>query len=105
MKAPLIPVFRLICLTTVVTAMSLAVRTHGATASFSTDPPMPAGIVISNLVGVYTNGTANDTLNSNVNDPRYVAFDQPVQGQTFTTGTNAFGYKLMSVSLKNVSYH
>ncbi len=85
-------------------AMCLAGAAHAATASFSTDPPITAPIVITNLIGVYTNGTANDTLNSNVSDPRYVADDQPAQGQTFTTGTNAIGYKLTAVTLKNVSY-
>ncbi len=88
-------------------ALSLALTgsVRAATATFSTDPPTPAGIVISNLVGAYLTGNGpNDAPNSNVNDPRYVADDQPVQGQTFTTGTNALGYKLTSVTLKHVSY-
>jgi len=33
-----------------------------------------------------------------------VADDQPVQGQTFTTGTNTSGYKLTAVTLRQVSY-
>jgi len=92
-------------LAVIATAMVVAGEARAATASFSVDPPVLGSIIISNLIGaVPPGGNPNGPSDSNVNDPRYVAFDQPVQGQTFTTGTNAFGYKLMSVSLKNVSY-
>ena len=92
-------------LVTISILVSLAAQAQAATATFSTDAPTPGSIIISNLVGAYLNGTGpNDAGDSNVNDPRYVADDQPVQGQTFTTGTNALGYKLTSVTLKNVSY-
>ena len=76
-----------------------------ASASFSTSPPSLGSVIISNLVGaVPPSGNPNNSPNSNVNDPRYVADDQPVQGQTFTTGTNAAGYKLLAVTLRQVTY-
>src|SRR6266850_4065642 len=87
------------------TAMSLAGAARAATASFSTNPPVLGSIIISNLTGaVASGGNPNNPPNSNVNDPRYVADDQPVQGQTFTTGTNTSGYKLTAVTLRQVSY-
>jgi hypothetical protein len=86
-------------------AVSLTGNAPAAVATFSTDPPTPGSVVISNLVGAYLNGNGpNDAPNSNVPDPKYVAYDQPAQGQTFTTGTNAGGYKLTSVTLRNVTY-
>src|SRR5512143_969063 len=84
---------------------SLASTAQAATASFSTDPPAAGPIVISNLVGhVAPGGNPNNAPNSNVDDPRYVAYDQPAQGQTFTTGSDPNGYKLTAVTLKHVSY-
>jgi len=57
--------------TLVVTVMGvfLASSARAATASFSTDPPTTGSIIISNLTGAYTSGTANAALNSNVDDP------------------------------------
>ena len=78
---------------------------RAAAATFSTSPQVFGSVVISNLTGaVPPSGNPNTAPNSNVNDPRYVADDQPVQGQTFTTGNNVGGYKLTAVSLKQVSY-
>jgi hypothetical protein len=86
-------------------ALALAPASHAATPSFSTNPPVLGLVIISNLNGaVAAGGKPNNPGNSNVNDPRYVADDQPVQGQTFTTGANASGYKLTAVALKQVSY-
>src|SRR5258708_6076799 len=98
--------FALLAKTFSVVAMVLALTcaTDAATVTFSLDAPTPGSIVISNLVGAYLTGTVNDAPNSNVSDPKYIADDQPVQGQTFTTGTNALGYKLTSVTLRHVSY-
>src|SRR5258707_15085447 len=90
--------------TLTITVMLLAGAAHAATASFSTDPPLTGSIIISNLTGAYTSGTANAALNSNVDDPRYIADDQPAQGQTFKTGANALGYKLTAVTLRHVTY-
>src|SRR5215468_1673909 len=78
---------------------------RAATASFSVDPPVLGSVIISNLTGaVPPGGSPNNPSDSNVNDPKYVAYDQPAQGQTFTTGNNANGYKLLAVTLKHVSY-
>ena len=85
-------------------AVSLAGAARAATASFSTDPPPAGFIIISNLTGAYTSGTQNAALNSNVDDPRYVADDQPAQGQTFKTGNDSNGYKLIAVTLRQVTY-
>src|SRR6266478_6905266 len=88
-----------------VTVMFLTSAAKAATASFSTAPQLFGSIIISNLTGaVAPGGNPDNAPNSNVNDPRYVADDQPVQGQTFTTGNNANGYKLTAVTLKQVSY-
>lgn len=86
--------------------IALAASTQAASVSFSTSPPALGSITISNLTGAVApgGGNPNNPPNSNVNDPRYVADDQPVQGQTFTTGNNASGYKLVAVTLKQVSY-
>lgn len=89
-------------------AIVLAGTARAATVTFSpsNSPPLGGAIIISNLVGhVGYDGTGSDPgPQSNVDDPKYVANDQPVQGQTFTTGTNPNGYKLTSVSLRHVSY-
>ncbi|HXU76471.1 MAG TPA: hypothetical protein VN794_07875, partial [Methylomirabilota bacterium] len=85
-------------------ALSLAGTAHAGSASFSTDPPITGSIIISNLTGAYTSGTQNAALNSNVDDPRYVADDQPAQGQTFKTGNDPNGYKLIAVTLRQVTY-
>src|SRR5512143_1904572 len=87
-------------------ALSLASAAQAATATFSTVAPTPGPIVISNLVGAPlppAHGTYYGP-ESNVNDPRYVAFDQPAQGQTFTTGSDPSGYKVTAVTLKHVPY-
>ncbi len=76
------------------TVMFLASAAHAATASFSTDPPATGSLIISNLTGAYTAGTANAALNSNVDDPRYIADNQPAQGQTFKTGTTPLDMNL-----------
>src|SRR5881394_258531 len=75
--------------------LALSGQARAATASFSTNPPVLGSVIISNLTGAFLTGHGpNDAPDSNVNDPRYVADDQPVQGQTFTTGSNTNGYKL-----------
>jgi len=87
-------------------AMSLAAAAQAATASFSTAVPIMGPIIISNLVGhAAYDGTGTDPgPQSNVDDPKYVAYDQPAQGQTFTTGSDPNGYKVVAVTLKQVDY-
>jgi hypothetical protein len=93
------------CIVTAVTgALFFATESRGAVAAFSTNAPAAGSVIISNLTGAYTSGTANAALNSNVDDPRYVADDQPAQGQTFKTGADTNGYKLLAVSLRQVTY-
>ena len=43
-------------------------------------------------------------MNQGDHDATYIADDRPLQGQTFTTGTNAAGYQLRSVTLREVSF-
>src|SRR2546421_1655236 len=58
-------------------AISLAGAAHAATATFSTAVPIMGPIIISNLVGhVGYDGTGTDPgPQSNVDDPKYVAYD------------------------------
>jgi hypothetical protein len=82
-------------------ALSLATATHAAQVSFSAKAPTPGPNDIANLVG------ANAEINSvsdGDNDATYLADDRPVQGQTFTTGTNAAGYQLRAVTLREVKH-
>src|SRR5437879_993657 len=89
-------------------AISLAGAAHAATVMFSpsNSPPLGGAIIISNLIGAPPSPDHGTDYgpSSNVDDPKYVANDQPVQGQTFATGTNASGYKLTAASLRHVSY-
>ncbi len=89
----------------VIITLACVSAVFGAVATFSTNAPLTAPIIISNLTGAYLSGNGpNDAPDSNVNDPKYVAYDQPAQGQTFTTGNNANGYKVTAVTLRHVSY-
>src|SRR5436189_6440943 len=69
-------------------------QARAATASFSTNPPVLGSVIISNLTGAFrTDHGPKHAPDTNVNSPRYVAYDTPVQGQTFTAGSNTNGYK------------
>jgi len=70
-----------------------------ATVSFRSQPPTPGPHDISNLIGT----TSVDSNVCGGDDANYIADDRPVQGQSFTTGTNAAGYRLTTVMLREVS--
>ena len=74
---------------------------YAATVSFSSSAPLVGSNDIANLTGA--SSVAN---NVSTGDPNatYVADDRPVQGQSFVTGTNAAGYQLTAVTLRQVTY-
>ncbi len=85
-----------------------------ATLTFSTSAPTATPAAISNWVGatfdadnvggsgVNANGSPN---NGSANDATtYVATDRAAQGQTFTTGSNAGGYTLSSITVRVQAY-
>ncbi|MEY4489864.1 MAG: hypothetical protein RIQ79_2372, partial [Verrucomicrobiota bacterium] len=85
-----------------------------ATLTFDTVAPAPTAEAISNWTGatfdadnVGGSGTnANGSPNNGpANDATtYVAATQPVQGQTFTTGSNAGGYTLNAITVRAAGY-
>jgi len=75
---------------------------RAANVSFSSTAPALGPNDISNLTGAGTNKASNvDGLDD---DAVYIASNRPTQGQIFTTGGNANGYSLTSVTLKQVAY-
>ena len=91
-------------LTLTLAAAALAGSAHAGTVTYATTAPTATGtdVLISNLIG-------STTVAGNVSGASgpytYVAADQGAQGQFFTTGSNASGYTLNSISLQNVSYN
>src|SRR5689334_1246281 len=79
--------------------LSLAGALPAAEVSFTTDGPKPGRDDISNFKGA---NTENDNVGGGDHDATYVADDRPIQGQTFTTGTNSAGYELRAVTLREV---
>ena len=90
-------------LTLTLAAAALAGSAHAGTVTYATTAPTATGtdVLISNLIG-------STTVAGNVSGASgpytYVAADQGAQGQFFTTGSNASGYTLNSISLQNVTY-
>ena len=90
-------------LTLTLAAAALAGSAHAGTVTYATTAPTATGtdVLISNLIG-------STTVAGNVSGASgpytYVAADQGAQGQFFTTGSNASGYTLNSISLQNVAY-
>ena len=74
---------------------------QAAQVSFSTLPPTPGRSDIANLSGA---DSENDNIRNGDHDATYIANDRPIQGQTFTTGTNSAGYQLRSVTLRAVKH-
>ena len=91
-------------LTLTLAAAALAGSAHAGTVTYATTAPTATGsdVLISNLIG-------STTVAGNVSGASgpytYVAADQGAQGQFFTTGSNASGYTLNSISLQNVTYN
>ena len=90
-------------LTLTLAAAALAGSAHAGTVTYATTAPTATGtdVLISNLIGT-TAGTGN--VSGGNGAYTYVAADQGAQGQFFTTGSNASGYTLNSISLQNVTY-
>ena len=90
-------------LTLTLAAAALAGSAHAGTVTYATTAPTATGtdVLISNLIGT-TAGTGN--VSGGDGHYTYVSFDQGAQGQFFTTGSNASGYTLNSISLQNVTY-
>ena len=86
-------------LTLTLAAAALAGSAHAGTVTYATTAPTATGtdVLISNLTGTSTQG-------GNASGGTFVSFDQNAQGQFFTTGSNASGYRLNSVSLQEVAY-
>jgi len=72
-----------------------------AQVSFSSSRPKLGMEDIANWNGATT---SEENVAEGSHDATYVADDRPVQGQTFTTGTNAAGYELRAVALRQVKH-
>jgi hypothetical protein len=92
---------RRIQLIVAVMAAAVAATASAAKVSFATKAPACGASDVSNLTGA---NTESDNVNGGDHDATYIADDRPLQGQTFTTGTNAAGYQLRSVTLREVSF-
>jgi hypothetical protein len=83
-----------------VLALLITRGANAANVSFSATAPKPGPLDIANLSGARTE---YDNVNYGDHDAIYLADDRPIQGQTFTTGTNATGYQLQSITLREVN--
>ena len=90
-------------LTLTLAAAALAGSAHAGTVTYATTAPTATGtdVLISNLTGTSTDA---GNVSGAYGPYTYVSFDQGAQGQFFTTGSNASGYTLNSISLQNVTY-
>src|SRR5215468_2951670 len=82
-------------------AITLAASASAATVSFTSQQPSPGLNDIANLLGA-TEEAKN--VNEGDNDATYIADDRPAQGQTFTTGTNAAGYEVRAITVREVGF-
>ena len=77
--------------------------THSAHAflgvTWSTTAPTVDGDDIYQLA-VNSGGNEADNVQGGADPATYIAFDQGAQGNTFTTGSNALGYDIFSVTVK-----
>lgn len=71
------------------------------TTTYSTTAPTVSSSGILNLAGSTTDA---GNVNAGGDVGTYIAQDQGAQGQTFTTGNSAGGYRLTSITLQNVAY-
>jgi hypothetical protein len=90
-------------LTLTLAAAALAGSAHAGTVTYATTAPTATGsdVLISNLIGTSTDAA---NVGGGADQYTYVAADRQAQGQFFTTGSNASGYTLNSVSLQHVLY-
>lgn len=79
-----------------------------ATLSYQTTAPTPGANDISNFTGAAwdrDNVGGDGASDGGGNDAgTYVAGDRPQQGQTFTTGSNAGGYRVKAIWLRHAGY-
>jgi len=85
-----------------------------STIAYLSSPPSGAAASISNWTGaafdaanIGGSGTNSDGSpnNGSANDAStYVANNQPVQGQTFTTGSNVYGYDVSGITVRMTGY-
>ena len=80
-------------------AFSIATAARAARVSFSNKAPTLAPDDMANFTGA---DTEINNVSDGDHDATYIADDRPIQGQTFTTGTNASGYQLRAVTLREV---
>jgi hypothetical protein len=84
-----------------VACVAMAASTSAATVSFAMIQPTPGPDDIANLQGA-TEEAKN--VNEGDHDAIYIADDRPTQGQTFKTGTNATGYVLRAITMREVAF-
>jgi autotransporter-associated beta strand protein len=89
-------------------ALGLPLALPAATLSYQTTPPTPGANDVSNFTGAAgdRDNVGGDGANDGgTNDAgTYVAGDRPQQGQTFTTGSNAGGYRVKAIWLRHAGY-
>jgi hypothetical protein len=78
---------------------SAGVTDAATTVAFSDTAPTVGANDIANLTGA---AVASENVSSA--DSAYIADDQAIVGQTFTTGANPLGYELKSVTIRHVTY-
>ncbi len=88
-------------LTAAMMIVAVAAAASAANVSFADKAPAHGATDISNLTGA---NAESDNVNAGDHDATYIADDRPLQGQTFTTGANASGYQLRSVTLREVPF-
>src|SRR5262245_22361603 len=84
-----------------VACVAMAASASAATVSFAMNQPTPGPDDIANLQGASEEAK---NVNEGDHDAIYIADDRPTQGQTFTTGTNAAGYVLHAITMREVSF-
>jgi hypothetical protein len=81
--------------------VAMAASASAATVSFAMNQPTPGPDDIANLQGAREEAK---NVNEGDHDAIYIADDRLTQGQTFTTGTNAAGYVLRAITLREVAF-
>jgi len=106
---PFLRASRLAPLALAAAGLMCAGAARAATATFSTSVPALGANDIWQTNGHVTAGSQANQRKSNVGgalgNDTYIADDQMIQGQTFTTGSNTNGYQLTAVSLRHVTYN
>jgi len=80
--------------------LALAASVQAATTSWSPTAPTVDGADIYQLSS-FAGGVDANNVDTGADNATYIAYDQPAQGQTFTTGANAGGYFLSAITVKH----